>query len=149
MLSRDYRDVVGGVLLVVFGLAFSRYAVAHYDLGTLQRMGSGMFPVALGVLLTAFGLIIAALAMFRQGKMPEVRFWTPFFVLSGVAAFAVMIRPFGLIPAVLAVTIISSFAELQVRPFSLAVLCATLCLIAWLTFGVGLGLSTPMARWPF
>ena len=70
-------------------------------------------------------------------------------VLLGVAAFAVTIRPFGLIPAILAVVIISSFAELKFRPVSLAILCAVLCLIAWLTFRVGLGLPMAMFRWPF
>lgn len=149
MLSRDYRDIFGGLLLVIGGLAFSAYAGLSYDLGSLRRMGPGMFPAALGLLLAAFGLIVMVPAYFRPGEKPVLRIWTPIFVLSGVAAFALTIRPFGLIPAILAVVGVSSFAELKVRPVSLAILCVVLCLIAWLTFRVGLGLPVAMWRWPF
>lgn len=149
MLSHDYRDILGGVVLIAFGLAFSAYAFANYEMGTVNRMGPGMFPVALGVVLAAFGVMQAVPALFRTGKMPEIRIWTPLFVLSGVAAFALMIRPFGLLPAVLGVTLISSLAELKIRPVSLAILAGSLCLISWLIFRVGLGLPIPMYRWPF
>lgn len=149
MLSRDYRDIVGGILLVALGLAFSSYAAANYDLGTLRRMGPGMFPTALGIVLAGFGLVIAIPAFFRPGVIPEIRVWTPIFVLTGVAAFAMTIRPFGLIPAVLSVVVISSFAELRFKPVSLTILTTSLCLIAWLVFRVGLGLPVEMFRWPF
>jgi hypothetical protein len=108
-----------------------------------------MPPVTLGVLLAAFGVIIAVPALFRRGRMPEILIWEPLCVLSAVAAFAAIIRPFGMIPAVLAVIIISSLAEARFRPLNLAALSATLCLIAWLTFGVGLALPIPMVSWPF
>lgn len=149
MLSRDYKDIAGGLLLVIVGLFFSWYASAYYDLGTPRRMGPGMFPVALGLVLAAFGAIMVVPAFFRRGEMPVVRIWTPIFVLIGVAGFAMLIRPFGLMPAVMAVVIISSFAELKVRPVSLAILTISLCVIAWLVFRVGLGLPVAMFRWPF
>lgn len=149
MLSRDYRDIVGGALLVIIGIAYSWYAIEHYDLGTLRRMGPGMFPSALGFVLAGFGAVLAVQAFFRTGVMPEIRILTPLFVILGVAAFALTIQPFGLIPAILAVTVISSLAELKVRPVSLGILCLVLCVIAWLTFRVGLSLPLPMFRWPF
>ncbi len=108
-----------------------------------------MFPTSLGVVLAGFGLVIAIPAFFRPGVMPEIRVWTPIYVLLGVGAFALTIRPFGLIPAVLSVVVISSFAELRVKPLSLTILSIALCLIAWLVFRVGLGLPVAMFRWPF
>lgn len=149
MFSRDYRDIAGGILLIVVGIGFSVYAMTHYDLGTLRRMGPGMFPAALGFILAVFGLLQAIPAFFRPGVMPDIRIWTPIFVLGGTAAFAMMIRPFGLLPAVAAVVIISSLAELRIRPVSLTLLVASLCLLSWLIFRVGLGLPLAMARWPF
>lgn len=149
MLSRDYRDIAGGVLLIVFGGWVVWYSTSHYELGTFRRMAPGMFPMMLGVILAVFGAAIAIPAFFRAGPKPEIRIWTPLFVLAGVGAFAILVRPFGLIPAILGVTIISSLAELKVRPISLFLLCLSLCLIAWLTFRVGLGLPMPMYRWPY
>ena len=149
MLSRDYKDIFGGFLLVVFGGWVAWYSATHYELGTFRRMAPGMFPMMLGIILAGFGVAIAAPAFFRPGERPHVRIWTPLFVLAGVAAFAILVRPFGLIPAILGVVIISSLAEMKVRPVSLTILCVALCLIAWLTFRVGLGLPMPMFRWPY
>lgn len=149
MFRRDYRDVIGGGALALFGLWFCLYSVEHYSLGTLNRMGPGMFPAMLGATLAVLGSLTAILAWFRQGEIPEIRKWTPLFVLSSVAAFALIVKPFGLIPAVLAVVSISSLAELRIEPRKLAMMCVVLSLIAWLTFGVGLGLTVPMINWPF
>jgi hypothetical protein len=108
MLSRDYRDIIGGLLLVAVGLAYSYYVGTHYNLGELRRMGPGMFPLALGLILAGFGVIMIVPALFRPGIMPTIRFWTPLFVLTSVVAFANIIGIFGLIPAIVAVIVISS-----------------------------------------
>ncbi|MDO5658816.1 MAG: tripartite tricarboxylate transporter TctB family protein [Paracoccus sp. (in: a-proteobacteria)] len=149
MMSRDYTDIVGGALLVVTGLGFSAHAYFNYDLGTINRMGPGMFPMFLGLILAGFGLLQAIPAFFRQGTMPEIRIWSPLFVLSSVAAFAAMIRPFGLLPSIVVLVLISSMAELKFRPVSLIILTVTLCVMSWLIFRVGLGVPLAMARWPF
>lgn len=149
MLSRDYRDIVGGAVLVVTGLGFSGYAYAHYDLGTINRMGPGMFPAVLGLVLAAFGVMQSVPAFFRQGTIPDIRVWSPLFVLGGIAAFAAMIRPFGLLPAIVVLVAISSCAELKFRPVSLLVLTVSLCVMSWLIFRVGLGVPLAMARWPY
>lgn len=149
MFSRDYRDIVGGLLLVLLGLAFSGYAVTQYDLGTLRRMGPGMFPAILGGTMALLGVLHVIPAINRRGKMPELRVFSPLFVLSGCAAFALTLTKFGLLPAVAALTIVSSFAELEIKPARLIVLVISLCLIAWLVFGIGFGLNLPMYRWPF
>ncbi|MDO5528278.1 MAG: tripartite tricarboxylate transporter TctB family protein [Paracoccus sp. (in: a-proteobacteria)] len=149
MFSRDYTDIVGGALLIVVGLGFSAYAISHYEMGTIRRLGPGAFPAALGIILAVFGALQAVPAFFREGVMPEIRIWTPIFVLLSVAAFAMMIRPFGLIPSVIAVTVISSLAEKRIYPVSLIILVTALSAISYLIFGFGLGLSIPMFRWPY
>lgn len=150
MQSPDYRDILGGTMLILIGASAMLYAVTMLNLGTMVRMGPGMFPAVLGFILTGFGVAIFVSGLIRRGAVPlDVRLWSPLFVLVGVAAFALLIGPFGLIPAIVAVTTISSFAELKVRPVSLAVLCVVLSLIAWLVFQVGLGMTLAMFRWPF
>ncbi len=149
MFSRDYRDIVGGLILVLLGLAFSGYAITQYDLGTLRRMGPGMFPAMLGAAMALLGVLQVIPALMRRGQMPEVRIFSPIFVLSGCAAFALTLTSFGLLPAVAALTIVSSLAELEIRPWRLGLLVVALCLIAWLVFGIGFGLNLPMYRWPF
>lgn len=149
MLKRDYRDMVAGGLLILCGAFIAFYASNNYALGTVQRMGPGMFPMGTGLLLIFFGVILFISALFRPGVMPPLRFWSPLFVLSGIAAFALLVGPFGLLPAVAGVVVVSSLAELKIRPVSLTALVAVLCFMAWLVFKAGLGLPMPMLKWPF
>ena len=146
---RSDRDVIGGALLITCGLAYAIYAMSQYNIGTLRRMGPGMFPVMLGFALTGLGATLFLTAFLKAEKLPRIRIWTPIFVLSSIGAFALMIRPFGLFPAIIAVTVISSLAELKVRPVSLTLLCASLCGLSWLIFRVGLNMPIPLYRWPF
>lgn len=147
MLSRDYKDIVAGLLLCAFGGWLIWYVSTHYQLGTIQRMGPGMFPLGLGWLALGFGVIIFVQAFFRTGTLPEVRIWSPLFILSGIVAFAIMIRPFGLIPSIVALTAISSLADLKFRPVTIVILSAVLSAMAWLVFSFALGLPIAMYRW--
>lgn len=149
MYKHNYTDMAGGALMIAIGATVSLIAISEYSLGTLKRMGPGMFPAGLGAILTLLGLILVIQSIGKTGERPDIRFWSPLFVLGGIAAFALIIVPFGLIPAILAVTIISSFAELKVRPVSLAILCLALCILAPGVFRFGLGLQLPLIQWPF
>lgn len=141
--------MVGGMILLIVGSWYAWYAASHYDLGTFRRMGAGMFPTGLGIALAALGLIQVVAAFFRRGRTPSIRGWTPLFVTLGVIAFAVSVRPLGLMPAIVLVVTISSLAELKIRPRSLLLLCLVLCLLAWLIFRVTLNLPIALWHWPF
>jgi len=149
MFERDYRDMVAGILMVAAGAFVAIYASTHYNLGSFRNMGPGMFPLLMGLVLAGLGGALAVTALFRSGPMPEIRISTAIFVLASIGAFALLIRSFGLVPAVIAVTVISSLAELKIRFMSTALLAAGLCLLTWLIFPLGLGLNISMLRWPF
>lgn len=148
MVSRNTPDVIGGGILAAVGAVFTWYTIQSYDLGTPNQMGPGMFPAALGALLCLFGLLIIGQALITQSVFPPIRIRSPFFVLAGMAAFGLLIVPFGLIPAVLAVVVLSSFADNQLRPLGMAGLGVVMGIGSWLVFGVGLGLPVPMITWP-
>lgn len=149
---RDQREIVGGLILVAFGLGMAIYSSMNYDLGTLRRMGPGMFPMGLGYLLAFLGA--ASLLPTLLGKGEPVRFqpaikWGPAgTILLSVAAFALLIRPFGLIPAILATTLIASQAEHGNRPWSILGLCAFLVALSYFLFIYALGLPMRTVNWP-
>lgn len=149
MLKFDYRDMIGGGLLVGGGAAIAIYSATNYNLGALQRMGPGMFPMALGVILAIFGVVLVIQSFLREGEVPDIRFWSPLFVLGGCAGFALTIGPFGLLPAIVVCAVVTSLADLKLRPVSLVLLCAGLSLLAFLVFRVGLSLPVALYRWPF
>lgn len=143
------KNILTGALTVGFGAFIFFYASANYNMGSIHRMGPGMFPAGLGILLTGLGAIVLVQSFVSAAEPIKVRVWSPIFVLCGCAAFALTVRTLGLIPAAIAVTAISSGAELKFKPVSLVALCAVVCLIVWLVFTVGLRVPVPLFRWGF
>ena len=149
MLRRDWRDVVGGLLLIVMGLAYSHHAYTNYAMGSLRKLGPGAFPAGLGLILAGFGLVLAIQALMRSGENVQIA-WRPLlFVQGSIAFFALTVKPFGLLPSVIALVCLASFAERNTRLRSIAILALVLCLLVWVVFGIGLALPVPMWRWPF
>lgn len=146
---RENRDLFGGALLAIGGLVFTIYTVQTFDLGTPSQMGPGMFPAALGALLCFLGVAMTLLALSQKEPFPTIRIREPLFVLGSIAAFTLVVRYLGLLPATIAVVAVSSFAERRVNLVTVAGLCAVLCLMSWLIFGLGLRLPVAMLRYPF
>lgn len=145
----DTGDIVTGALIGATGIFFASYSLTQYDIGTIKRMGPGMFPLGIGLVLTALGVLIAVPACFRSGTLPAVDGRSLVMVLLSIMAFALLVGPLGLAPAIFASTILSSYAERKVAPLTLAGLCAALTCLAYLIFRIGLGLPLSMFKWPF
>ncbi|WP_417723791.1 tripartite tricarboxylate transporter TctB family protein [Salipiger sp.] len=147
------KDMLGGALLFAAGLWVTLYCVAHYDLGSLRRMGTGAYPALAGSILALLGLAIALPPLLRGDRptrfaLPPLRASAA--VLGAVLAFALLVRPFGLFPAIAALVSLSSLAgEERPTPGTLAAMIAALCLLAWLVFGLGLSLGLHMLDWPW
>nr|WP_256478514.1 tripartite tricarboxylate transporter TctB family protein [Notoacmeibacter sp. MSK16QG-6] len=135
--------------LTAAGSAAAIYAAAHYSVGTVTRMGPGMMPVSLGVILAAFGLAIAAPAFFRRGETVPLNL-RPLIVLTiAILTFALMIEPVGLIAAVFSTTVIATLAESRVSLGKALILGAAMSLLTWTIFIAGLGLPIRSFGWPF
>ena len=145
----DHADMIGGLLLIGVGLTVTFVSASSYPLGTLQRMGPGMFPAGLGIILAFLGAILAIRSVGVPNTRLDIRIITPVFVIISIAAFAFVIERFGLVPAIVTIVVISSIAELKFKPVSILVLSGVLCVIASLVFVVFLGLVMPLWKWPF
>ncbi len=66
-MAADTRDLIAGALIAMTGGLIAAQAGLSYDLGTLRRMGPGMFPFGLGLLMVGLGVVIAGTAFFRLG----------------------------------------------------------------------------------
>jgi hypothetical protein len=110
------RDAVAGLLLLAIGAFIAIYAYVHYPVGQISRMGPGMFPVMLGSALVLVALAIVGQATKRHSKTLEVNVRSAFTVLLGLAAFALMVDPFGIVPGLVALMLISSLAVTGRRP---------------------------------
>lgn len=147
MQQHDFRDLVGGVLLTALGVFVAAYAYTRYPLGSMGRIGPAAYPMALGVLLSILGAAIAIPAWNRRAELPGVQFRSAGLVLTSILAFALMLRPLGLVAATFTAVIISSLADRETTwPFRIA-LAFAISLLTVLIFGVALGMS--LRVWPW
>jgi hypothetical protein len=148
-MKRDYQDIITGALVLAAGGFIAAYAASNYDLGTLRRMGAGAFPFGVGVVLFVLGLLIGIPAFFRGGTFQTISVRPAVAVLGGIVVFALLVRPFGLIPAVCGLILAASIAEKTFRPVAIAGVCATMAVLIFLIFRLALNLPLAMFRWPF
>jgi Tripartite tricarboxylate transporter TctB family len=147
MQNADSRDLVGGVLLALVGLAIAVHATTSLPLGSLQRMGPGLFPAALGVALVLCGVATAFSAFSRTGTIPRPELGPAAAVMGGLAAFALTIDRIGLLVAVPLLVGISSLASRKRRHLAILVLSAALCLASWAIFSAGFNMPIRLLRW--
>jgi hypothetical protein len=146
MQKPDVKTICGGLFVAALGLFFSLQAF-NYDIGTSQRMGPGYFPLLVGAITAAVGVLLVLAALRRPGARPAIA-WRPLLaVLGGIAAFGTGLRFFGLIPAVLATIFCCSLGDRSSRPLATAVLAAFVAAGAWLLFVVGLELPFRALSW--
>src|SRR5690606_27613378 len=147
MYARDYRDLLGGGLLFAAGLWVGLHSVSTFDVGEINRMGPGMFPAGLGVLLAAPGAAIALPAWFRGGPLPEIDWRATGFIMLGVLAFALTVAPFGMVPAIFLLTVAAVMADTKIGLVGTVLLAIALAVIAYIVFRLGLGIVLEPFRW--
>ena len=150
MYRRDYRDIISGLLLVLVGGAVGGHAWLNYPMGTLRHMGPGMFPTWLGLLLLGIGVLVLLPALIRAGPRLERPHIRPFLmVIGGGVAFAYVVTTFGMVPAVVVLTVLAILADDKLGLVGTLTLCIVLSLIAVAIFSYGLKVPLQPFRWPF
>ena len=149
MRTRDYRDICGGGFLVIPGACDAFYAMTTLNVGTIMHMGPGMFPAAISFILMALGLAVLLPALFRTGEFPRIDGRPLLMILVSILAFALMIRPFGMVPAIIVQTVLASCADSKLSPLSTVVLASCVAFGAALIFKIGLGIPVAIVNWPW
>lgn len=145
------QNLVAGGTMVALGLATAITSVG-YNIGTLQRMGPGYFPLMLGVLLALLGLAIAltgrspdAAAKEPAPSPPQWRGWAC--ITAGILAFMFFGKWGGLAPATFALVFISALGDRQHTLKTAALLALFMTATGSLIFHWGLSLQFPLLRW--
>lgn len=134
------------MIIAVAGFAF--WQGAHLPIGTLGGMGAGMLPKSLAVLLGLLGALLV-LSAILEGRRPLDR-WSirgPVLVLGAVVAFALTVRPGGLVVAGPLAIVIGAFASDEVRWGETILFGALMTAFCIGLFKFALGLPIPLAPW--
>lgn len=146
------KDYYGGGLMFLLGVGAVMKGF-QYKIGSLSRMGPGYFPVAVGVVLAAMGILIALGArsnvVVPTGKEvhhpPEWRGWLC--IIASNIAFIVLGRYGGLLPATFAVVFIAALGDRQNTLKSAFFLSLGMVVVCLIVFSWALQLQFPLFRW--
>jgi putative tricarboxylic transport membrane protein len=109
-------DFYSGLLLIAVAAGAS-WLVSDLDLGSARDMGPAYFPLMVSTLLGAIGLIMLLRGLLMPGTDVQHFELRPlFFVLASFVAFGLLIRPAGLVIAIVAQVGIGHFATSEARP---------------------------------
>lgn len=145
--NRDIRDVVGGLAMMALGVFVGWYAYSEYEIGQLNRMGPGFFPVWLGGILAVLGFFIALPAFFRKGRALSVDIKTLVFVTASIVVFASLLKVLGILITTFIAVMISSIAKGGVSWKARVLVALGISATTWLVFIFGLGMILPVFPW--
>src|SRR5690606_41075095 len=110
------------------------------DLGTMRRIGPGLFPILIATVLAVIGIASLISGLRQGGEPPKLVNPRVFFPILAILVFAVSIRPLGLLIASGLVVGISRRADTNwPRPVELF-LAVGLAVCCYAVFALGLGM---------
>jgi hypothetical protein len=148
------RDYYAGALITLIGTA-AAYEGSQYGIGTLDEMGSGFFPVAIGLAMIPAGASIAISGGKMEEQTPELhldtassridwRGWIA--IIAGACLFMVLAEYAGLLPAIFACVFISALGSRTTRWREALILAACVTAFGVALFAFGLKVQIPILR---
>jgi Tripartite tricarboxylate transporter TctB family len=146
------RDFYAGTLTAVIGAGVAIQSF-RYEIGNLKHMRPGFFPLCLGVAMTVVGIAIAISPYHRSvvaldrpiRSHVEWRGWSA--ILLAVAAFVVLGRFGGLLPASFALVFLSALGDRTNTPAAALTLATTICAVCVIVFWWALRVPMSLFSW--
>jgi hypothetical protein len=134
---RGSADLYLGLLLLLISGVVIWY-ISGLEIGTVRRMGSGFFPLALALILAGFGLILAIRGVLTRGiGAGPITIRPLLLILLSFVVFALLVDRIGLIFAIFAQISVAHFASDETKIYQSVIFGAVL---AVLSAGVFVGL---------
>jgi hypothetical protein len=146
MKIKNPKDFWAGLMFIVFGLFFV-IGARNYQLGSAARMGPAYFPTLLGGLMAVVGGAVFFRSFVLKGEtVAAIPLKLLFYITLSLLVFGYLLKPIGLVLALLCLVVISAFAGHEFRLKEALLLTLVLIVLSVLVFVKGLGLPFPL--WP-
>jgi hypothetical protein len=140
------QDLLAGAFFCGVGLLYGGIALRDLPMGQVFNMGPGFFPLMLcGMLLVIGGVLMARSFVRGRGDPLGTIPWRAIGLISlGIAAFAVLLEPLGLLLSVFAATAIAAFAAPKSKVVPSLVAAAAIAVFCVAIFVLGAQLQAPI-----
>jgi hypothetical protein len=127
---RDNKDFLAGLLFIAIGVI--AVAVARgYPMGNAMRMGPAWFPTVLGGILVLLGAWVTARGIRSGEKVKGEWGWKPLLMIAlAILLFGFLMSRLGLVPALVAVFLVSAAGGREFRLKEVLVLTALMSAFA-------------------
>ena len=140
------KDFLSGVMFIAFGLT-ALYLGSHLAVGTSVRMGPGYVPRMLSYILLGLGGLICVVALVTGGETVEAPKWKPITMVTiGIVCFALLFESTGLLPALVALVLISSLGGDEFKIIEVIGNMVVLTVLCVIVFKVGLSMNVYVLR---
>ncbi|MDA1116708.1 MAG: tripartite tricarboxylate transporter TctB family protein [Proteobacteria bacterium] len=145
MQIKSPKDFWAGAMFIAFGAGMAAIAIKDYQMGNAVRMGPAYFPTVLGGLLAILGLVLLLRALALKGeKIGQFHFRPLLLILAACVAFGYLLKPLGLLGALLLLVFISAYGGHEFKWKEVLILYAGLFVFSVLVFVKGLTLPFPI-----
>jgi hypothetical protein len=144
---RDQRSLGAGLLFLAIG-GFASWTASGYAFGSARHMGPGYFPMVLSIVLMLIGVGAMLRSLSVEGPpIGRIALRPALCITTGVLVFSAVVDRWGLVPAVIALTLIVGLGSTRVRLLELVAIAVVLAMLAVAIFIHGLQLPfTPFGR---
>lgn len=134
MTIADRKQFCSGLLFCLIGVG--TLLKLPNDLGTAAAMGPGYFPMLLGLCLVLLGSASMLSGIRRRQTVPiePVPVVACAFIVAGIVAFSLLVRPLGLAVALMALIGLACYGRVLRQPLAVLLTFAVLLLITWFVF---------------
>lgn len=138
MIDWKSQDAVSGLMFLAVAVYVSVSTLMGLDIGNLDQMGPGFFPLALSVVLGLIGVLVLLSAEPDEDDLPPVNWRAVTLIGAAPVAFGLTVRSLGLLPALLISVALATLSSSRIRPLQavLVILGVTAFCIALFKFGV-------------
>jgi hypothetical protein len=142
---RALKDLIAGAAFIAIGVAFATGALA-YDIGSPLRMGPGYIPLALGILLAGFGVLIIAKGFVAgEGESIGVVDWRAVVLITAALLFfGLTVRGLGVAGALFGSSLLAALARSATSIREALLITVALTVLSVLIFIVALQLRLPL-----
>lgn len=139
-------ETCSGLLVIAMG-AFGLFALGDLEIGVPTEMGPGYLPRLVAWLILAGGVLLTGWGLAGSHEpLPPVMLRPLLAISAATAVFGMVIDRWGMVVAVVAMTVLASLASPISRPRETPIVAAVMAIGAVIVFIYGLKLAIPV--WP-